>query len=131
MDDYKDDISGNDGAHFNANHLGTSGFADRTAHSCTAVVPKLRDKCYAVPRCSFFLPHAEHDIQDGASHGEYYLKAARAPGTELNLLRAAGPTVLTTEIFGWRAIRNGRQLGALVGSGPRRITAARRNVTMA
>jgi transposase len=40
---------------------------------------------------------------------------------QLQTLRAIGPTgawVLTTEIFGWRQIRNGRQLGALVGLVP-------------
>jgi transposase len=40
---------------------------------------------------------------------------------QLETLRAIGPTgawVLTTEIFGWRQIRNGRQLGALVGLVP-------------
>jgi transposase len=39
----------------------------------------------------------------------------------LHRLRAVGPTgawVLATEIFGWREIRNGRQLGALVGLVP-------------
>lgn len=39
----------------------------------------------------------------------------------LQTLRAIGPTgawVLATEIFGWREIRNGRQLGALVGLVP-------------
>ena len=39
----------------------------------------------------------------------------------LQSLRAIGPIgawVLTTEIFGWRQIRNGRQLGALVGLVP-------------
>ena len=38
----------------------------------------------------------------------------------LQTLRAFGPTgswVLATEIFGWREIRNGRELGALVGLG--------------
>ena len=37
---------------------------------------------------------------------------------QLQTLRAIGPTgawTLATEIFGWRQIRNGRQLGALVG----------------
>ena len=41
--------------------------------------------------------------------------------TQLQTLRAIGPIgawVLTTEIFGWRQIRNGRQLGALVGLVP-------------
>ena len=41
--------------------------------------------------------------------------------TRLQHLRAIGPIgawVLTTEIFGWRQIRNGRQLGALVGLVP-------------
>ena len=41
--------------------------------------------------------------------------------TRLQGLRAIGPIgawVLTTEIFGWRQIRNGRQLGALVGLAP-------------
>jgi transposase len=41
----------------------------------------------------------------------------------LQTLRAIGPTgawVLATEIFGWRDIRNGRQLGALVGLVPAR-----------
>jgi transposase len=40
---------------------------------------------------------------------------------QLQTLRAIGPPgawVLTTEIFGWRQIRNGRQLGALVGLVP-------------
>jgi transposase len=40
---------------------------------------------------------------------------------QLQRLRAIGPTgawVLTTEIFGWREIRNRRQLGALVGLAP-------------
>ena len=40
---------------------------------------------------------------------------------QLQRLRAIGPIgawVLTTEIFGWRQIRNGRQLGALVGLVP-------------
>ena len=40
---------------------------------------------------------------------------------QLQTLRAIGPIgawVLTTEIFGWRQIRNGRQLGALVGLVP-------------
>jgi transposase len=40
---------------------------------------------------------------------------------QLQTLRAIGPTgawVLATEIFGWRQIRNGRQLGALVGLVP-------------
>ena len=40
---------------------------------------------------------------------------------QLQTLRAIGPIgawVLTTEIFGWREIRNGRQLGALVGLVP-------------
>ena len=32
--------------------------------------------------------------------------------------RAGGAWVLATEIFGWREIRNGRQLGALVGLAP-------------
>lgn len=39
----------------------------------------------------------------------------------LPMLRGIGPIgawVLATEIFGWRAIRNGRQLGALVGLVP-------------
>lgn len=39
----------------------------------------------------------------------------------LQTLRAVGPSgawVLATEIFGWREIRNGRQLGALVGLVP-------------
>jgi transposase len=39
----------------------------------------------------------------------------------LQTLRAVGPTgawVLATEIFGWREIRNGRELGALVGLVP-------------
>jgi transposase len=39
----------------------------------------------------------------------------------LQTLRAIGPTgawVLATEIFGWRQIQNGRQLGALVGLVP-------------
>jgi transposase len=39
----------------------------------------------------------------------------------LHRLRAVGPAgawVLATEIFGWREIRNGRQLGALVGLVP-------------
>ena len=43
--------------------------------------------------------------------------------TQLQTLRAIGPIgawVLTTEIFGWRQIRNGRQLGALVGLVPAR-----------
>lgn len=41
----------------------------------------------------------------------------------LQTLRAIGPTggwVLATEIFGWREIRNARQLGALVGLVPAR-----------
>jgi transposase len=41
--------------------------------------------------------------------------------TQLQTLRAIGPItahVLTTEIFAWRQIRNGRQLGALVGLAP-------------
>lgn len=41
--------------------------------------------------------------------------------TQLQTLRAIGPVgawVLATEIFGWRQIRNGRQLGALVGLVP-------------
>src|SRR5262245_21743462 len=60
------------------------------------------------------------------------LKAARAHRVDatqptghaieqLQTLRAIGPTgawVLATEIFGWRHIRNGRQLGALVGLVP-------------
>jgi len=36
-------------------------------------------------------------------------------------MRAIGPigaSVLATEIFGWRRIRNRRELGALVGFGP-------------
>jgi transposase len=40
---------------------------------------------------------------------------------QLQTLRAIGPIgawVLATEIFGWRQIRNGRQLGALVGLVP-------------
>lgn len=40
---------------------------------------------------------------------------------QLQTLRAIGPIgawVLATEIFGWRDIRNGRQLGALVGLAP-------------
>jgi transposase len=40
---------------------------------------------------------------------------------QLQTLRAIGPTgawVLATEIFGWRQIQNGRQLGALVGLVP-------------
>ena|ERR1700674_1075865 len=40
---------------------------------------------------------------------------------KLQTLRAIGPTgasVLATEIFGWREIRNRRQLGALVGLVP-------------
>lgn len=43
--------------------------------------------------------------------------------TQLQTLRAIGPIGawgLTTEIFGWRQIRNGRQLGALVGLVPAR-----------
>jgi transposase len=39
------------------------------------------------------------------------LQGVRAIGT-------AGAWVLATEIFGWREIRNGRQLGALVGLAP-------------
>jgi transposase len=41
--------------------------------------------------------------------------------TQLLTVRAIGPvgaSVLATEIFGWRQIRNGRQLGALVGLVP-------------
>jgi len=41
--------------------------------------------------------------------------------TRLQTLRAIGPIgawVLSTEIFGWRQIQNGRQLGALVGLVP-------------
>jgi len=41
--------------------------------------------------------------------------------TQLQTLRALGPvgaTVLATEIFDWRRIRNGRELGALVGLVP-------------
>jgi transposase len=41
--------------------------------------------------------------------------------TRLQTLRAIGPIgawVLSTEIFGWRQIRNGRELGALVGLVP-------------
>jgi len=54
------------------------------------------------------------------------LAAALSPPTaqsvaRLQTLRAIGPIgawVLSTEIFGWRQIRNGRQLGALVGLVP-------------
>jgi transposase len=41
--------------------------------------------------------------------------------SQLLTMRAIGPTgawVLATEIFGWRRIRNGRELGALVGLVP-------------
>jgi transposase len=41
--------------------------------------------------------------------------------TQLQTMRAIGPigaSVLATEIFGWRRIRNGRELGALVGLVP-------------
>ena len=41
--------------------------------------------------------------------------------TQLLTVRAIGPigaSVLATEIFGWRQIRNGRELGALVGLVP-------------
>jgi transposase len=37
---------------------------------------------------------------------------------ELRAIGATGSWVLATEIFGWREIRNGRQLGALVGLVP-------------
>lgn len=46
-----------------------------------------------------------------------------AVARQLEQLRAIGPTIartLATEIFGWRAIRNGRQRGALVGLVPGR-----------
>ena len=61
------------------------------------------------------------------------VKAARArlridPGTatgravqalqQVRAIGAGGAWVLATEIFGWREIRNGRQLGALVGLVP-------------
>jgi transposase len=61
------------------------------------------------------------------------VKAARArlridPGTAtgravqalhgVRAIGAGGAWVLATEIFGWREIRNGRQLGALVGLAP-------------
>jgi transposase len=78
------------------------------------------------------LTHVWTQLQqlDTQLHG---LKAARlvrprdlAPPTaraiaKLQTLRAIGPTgasVLATEIFGWREIRNRRQLGALVGLVP-------------
>jgi transposase len=71
------------------------------------------------------LQHIEQHLRE--------LKAARSarqpsPDTptgcaivKLQTLRAIGPTggwTLATEIFGWRSIRNGRQLGALVGLAP-------------
>jgi transposase len=37
---------------------------------------------------------------------------------QLLTMRAIGASVLATEIFGWRRIRNGRELGALVGLVP-------------
>jgi transposase len=46
----------------------------------------------------------------------------------LPTLRGIGPIgtwTLATEIFGWRQIKNGRQLGGLVGLVPARIRAAR------
>ena len=46
----------------------------------------------------------------------------------LQRLRAIGPAgawVLATEIFGWREIRNGRQLGALVGVSASRVSKRR------
>lgn len=70
------------------------------------------------------LHHVDSQLRD--------LKAARAQRVDttqptghaiaqLQTLRAIGPTgawVLATEIFGWRQIRNRRQLGALVGLVP-------------
>ena len=37
---------------------------------------------------------------------------------QVRAIGAGGAWVLATEIFGWRAIRNGRELGALVGLAP-------------
>ena len=63
----------------------------------------------------------------GGTRGGAHGAGARSADTDgprreaLQTLRAIGPIgawVLTTEIFGWRQIRNGRQLGALVGLVP-------------
>lgn len=37
---------------------------------------------------------------------------------QVRAIGAGGAWVLATEIFGWREIRNGRELGALVGLAP-------------
>ena len=52
--------------------------------------------------------------------------------TQLQTLRAIGPVgawVLATEIFGWRQIRNGRQVGALVGLVPAPYKGAKPSTT--
>jgi transposase len=64
----------------------------------------------AVTACRRALPTAE-----ATATGRYV--------TRLQQLKGVGPTgawVLATEVFGWRAIRNGRQLGALAGLIPAR-----------
>ena len=63
---------------------------------------------------------AEADAERAALPIERTTPTGRAVHT-LHGLRAVGPAgawVLATEIFGWREIRNGRQLGALVGLVP-------------
>ena len=46
------------------------------------------------------------------------MRFVRAPLSLQNALYPSGACVLATEIFGWRQIRNGRELGALVGLVP-------------
>jgi transposase len=63
---------------------------------------------------------ADVDAERAALPIELTTPTGRAVQT-LHGLRAIGPAgawVLATEIFGWREIRNGRQLGALVGLVP-------------
>jgi transposase len=56
--------------------------------------------------------------------------ATTATGIKLEQLRAIGPAsarTLATELFGWREIRNARQLGALVGLVPARYQSGERS----
>ena len=68
------------------------------------------------------------------TRSEHLTPATSQALAQLLTMRAIGPigaSVLATEIFGWRRIRNGRELGALVGLFRRRIKAARPTTTRA
>ena len=61
---------------------------------------------------------AEVDLERAALRVDHPHGAGRGAVTTLRAVGPAGAWVLATEIFGWREIRNGRQLGALVGLVP-------------